>query len=363
MKAHVESRLKGRAKVIYNPHFWVIVFIILVISFIYYASITIIDISDKEWHLLWNLVVFEFVNDLHGSLFCIPYIYAAIVFWWRGILITWLFSLALILPRIQYYSPNITSFVTNILFLLIPLMVVLIITLQRRWREVERKSLAEREEERQAYIAEIIKVQEDERKRIAREIHDDTTQRLWILANRVQGLITDKLRNIAPQMASEIVTIKDTLLHISDDTKRLSLALRPGILDDLGPVPAIRWLVDQLNDEDSIEAKISVKNYPRQLNHEISTHLFRIAQEALNNVRRHSEATQVVVSLEFNPETVKMTIRDNGKGFSSRNINKFSKQRKLGIIGIQERARLLNGILKIDSKRGKGTTISVEFND
>ena len=363
MKAHVESRLKGRVKVIHNSHFWVIVFIILAVSFIYYAEIVFIDISDKKWHMLWNLVVFEFVNDLHGSLFCIPYIYAAIVFWWRGILITWLFSIILILPRILYYSPNTASIVTNILFLLIPLMVVLIITLQRRWREVERESLAEREEERQAYIAEIIKVQEDERKRIAREIHDDTTQRLWILANRVQGLITDRLRNIAPQMASEIETIKDTLLHISDDTKRLSLALRPGILDDLGPVPAIRWLVDQLNDEDSIEAKISVKNYPRQLNHEISTHLFRIAQEALNNVRRHSEATRVVVSLEFNPETVKMTIRDNGKGFSLRNINKFSKQRKLGMIGIQERVRLLDGILKIDSKRGKGTTISVEFND
>ncbi len=164
-------------------------------------------------------------------------------------------------------------------------------------------------------------------------------------------------------MALEIGTIKDTLLHISDDTKRLALALRPGILDDLGPVPAIRWLVDQLNDEESIESKISVKNYPRQLNHEIGTHLFRIAQEALNNIRRHAEATRVVVTLEFNQETVRMAIRDNGKGFSLRNISRFSKQHKLGMIGIQERVRLLDGILKIDSKPGKGTNISVEFCD
>ena len=87
------------------------------------------------------------------------------------------------------------------------------------------------------------------------------------------------------------------------------------------------------------------------------------AQAALINVRRHSKANKVVIALDFTEETIKMTIQDNGKGFAFQDISKLSKQGKLGMIGIQERVRLLGGILKVDSKRGKGTSISVEFRD
>lgn len=348
-------------KVFYNPHFWAIIFIILALTFIYYVSFLFVDISDPERQWLWRLSIFEFTNDFHGSLFCIPFIYAAVVFWWRGILITWLFSIVIILPIMKYYSPDTSSFVVNIFLLLIPLMIVIIIALQRKWREIERKELVKREGERQVYLAQILKVQEDERKRISREIHDDTTQRLWIAANNIKKLANDKLRSVAPQTAEGLEAIKDAILSISDDTKRLSLALRPGILDDLGLVPAIRWLVDQLNSEGNIEAKVLVGGHQRQLNYEISTHLFRIIQEVLNNVRRHSKANQVIVTLNFSPETLEVTIKDNGKGFSFEDISGLSSQGKLGLIGIQERVRLLGGIFKIDSKPGKGTTVSVEL--
>jgi hypothetical protein len=146
MKRLVNPRLRGRAIVLQDPHFWAIFFIVLTLTFIYYSHIYLIDLSDPRWNLLWHLVVFEFKNDFHGSLFCIPFIYAAIVFWWRGILITWIFSIALIIPRIRYLSPDITSFTVNMVFFLIPLLVVLILALQRRWRETERKASAEREE-------------------------------------------------------------------------------------------------------------------------------------------------------------------------------------------------------------------------
>jgi len=363
MNSLVGSRLRGRIEVIRNPHFWILIFIILVLTFIYYSDIAFIDLLNQGWDWLWNLVVFEFNNDLHGSLFGIPFIYAALIFWWRGILLTWLCSMVIILPRIYYYSPDINSFVTNIFLLLIPLLIVIILTLQLKWRESEKKASIEREKERQAYIARIFRSQEDERKRISREVHDDTTQRLWIVANDVQSLAVEKIRNIDPQAAIELEAIKDTMLSIAEDTKRLSLALRPGILDDLGLVPAIRWLVDQLNRDGSVQAKVSVEGSQRQLNQEINNHLFRISQEALNNIRRHAEATQVDVILEFSKETIKMIIRDNGKGFLLKDIDKSSNQEKLGLIGIQERARLLDSTLHIDSKPGKGTTISVEFRD
>jgi signal transduction histidine kinase len=133
------------------------------------------------------------------------------------------------------------------------------------------------------------------------------------------------------------------------------------MLDDLGPVAAIKWLVEQLCSDFPIEAKIFMKGSQRQLTPELSTQLFRIAQEALNNVRRHSEATQMIVKLEFKSETIKMIVKDNGKGFSSQEMPKVSAQDKLGLLGIKERVRLLNGILKIDSKLDKGTSISVVF--
>ena len=135
-------------------------------------------------------------------------------------------------------------------------------------------------------------------------------------------------------------------------------------MDDLGPVSAIRWLVDQINNDGDIEASlILVDDYHRQLTGNISTHLFRIAHEALSNVRRHSEATQVVITMKFNPETVGLIIEDNGKGFSIQDINRISARGKLAINGMQERVRLLNGIMKNDSKNGKVTTISVGFKD
>lgn len=271
--------------------------------------------------------------------------------------------MALMLPRIGYLTPDTPSFMANIVFLLIPLLVVLILALLRNWRLTVRKGAEQREEEHRAYIGQIIKAQENERRRISREIHDDTTQRLWILANTTQSIITDELRDNLPRTALKLEAIKDEIMQISGEAKRLSLALRPGILDDLGLIPAITGQIDQLTSENSIEAKILVEGTERQLTQESSIHLFRIAQEALNNAKRHSSATQVILRLVFRPKTIKMTIWDNGKGFSAKGIRKFSTENKLGIIGIQERVRLLDGTLKIESGQGKGTKLSVEFSD
>jgi signal transduction histidine kinase len=357
------SFAEKRSKVFRNLHFWVIIIIILVLTFIYYYDLTFSSIFNQRWNWLWRLVIFEFNNDLHGSLFFIPFIYAAIVFWWRGILLTWLFTMAIMVPRIYYYAPNINSLITNIFLLLVPLLIVAILVLQIKWRESEKKASLEREKERQAYMGRIFLSQEEERKRISREIHDDTTQRLWIVANNIRKITVEKIRNISQEAGEELEAIKDTVLKIAEDTKRLSLALRPGILDDLGLVPAIRYLVDQLNRDDSVQAKVSVEGRQRTFTQEVNNHLFRICQEALNNVRRHAEATKVIVKLIFSKDTIKIVIQDNGKGFILKDIDSFSHQERIGLIGMQERAKLLNSNLKIMSKPGKGTTISVEFRD
>ena len=129
-------------------------------------------------------------------------------------------------------------------------------------------------------------------------------------------------------------------------------------MDDLGLIPAIRWQINQLSSECSIDAKLVIEGIDREFSSEVSTHLFRIVQECLSNIRRHAEATRVIVKLEFQSDDFNLTIQDNGKGFLMSQIE--NPRGSLGITGIQERARLIGGILKIQSEIGQGATVSVK---
>jgi len=349
--------------IISNPHFWAILFLVCVFTSLYYAF-EHARFALHDW-VPWfrQVIIFEFGHGMNGILFYIPVCYAALVFSWRGVVVVWLVSMIMVLPHVILFSPATIYLISNLLYLFIPLIVLIIISLERRWRERFRKTIAERESERQTYMSQILEAQENERKRIARELHDDTTQSLLVIANRAQSLLNDSGFKVILQVREQVEWIRNEVLNLMENVRRLSLDLRPSILDDLGLLSALRWLVNRLTQEGAIDAKIAVEGLHRKLTPEISNHLFRIAQEALSNVRHHSEATQVVVTLEFTPETIKLTVRDNGKGFLLQDISKWAMDGKLGMIGIQERIRLLNGFLNIDSEPGKGTTMSVECRD
>jgi two-component system, NarL family, sensor histidine kinase DegS len=357
------SNKNRKSILLLNPHIWLIALITLFLSFLYYANLSMIDNADLRWDWFWNIVVFEYNHGINGSLYIVPFIYASIVFGWRGSVVTWLASMLICLPRIQYLAYNNIILITNLFILLTPLLIVLILVLQRNWREEIKRAAAERENERQAYLGLVLKAQEDERRRIAREIHDDTTQRLWIVSNDIQRIITSKSGVNSADTLTELEKIKNMILQISDDAKRLSLALRPGILDNLGLIPAMRWLVDQVNKEGSIAAKISIEGLPRQLPNDVNTHLYRITQETLNNIRRHSGADQTNVALSFGENTVRLIIQDNGKGMSPEDFGKLSILNKFGLLGINERTKLIGGTLKIESSCGTGTTLSIELAD
>ena len=356
MKNFFKLHSQDASGIIDNPHFWVIIVLMIAIAVIYRAPSSIID---PRWGWLRELVTFEFKSNLVGSLFFIPFVYAAAIFWWKGILITWLFSMALISSRIVDYSENIVALFTNIVLLLVPLLIVVIFDLNRQWRKTIEKSATEREETRKIFIAEVIKAQEDERNRISREIHDDIIQKLWIVVNNTRKLITEELRGITPKTATALEKNRDAILGILEDAKKLSLDLRPGILDDLGLIPAIRWQINQLSTECSIDAKLVIEGIDREFTSEISTHLFRIVQECLNNVRRHAEATRVIVKLEFQSDTFNLVIQDNGKGFLMSQIE--NPGGSLGLTGIQERARLIGGILKIQSESARVPLFQLSF--
>lgn len=352
MSVIVKLRSLKQEKMVQNVHFWIVIAIVLAIAVIYYDWY-----AQYEW--FWYFSVFEFKNDIIGSLFLIPFLYASLVLSWRGSLVVWSLSMAAILPRILYYSFELEDLLRNVVFSLIPLMVVAFISLELTWRETQRTTLAEREKERQIYMSQMFKAQEDERRHIAQELHDDTIQELLVIANRAQKLVSGKIP-ITPEAKEYGKSIRDAVLQVSKEIRRLSRDLRPSILDNVGLVPAIRWLTDRLNEEEMIDSRVVVKGSERGFGSEAEVSIFRIVQESLNNVRRHSGATQVLVTIEFSPESAKIVIQDNGKGFIlDKTVGELAAEGKLGIIGMQQRAKFLNGTVGIHSQLGEGTEVSI----
>jgi signal transduction histidine kinase len=352
-------RIKGR--IINNPHFWVIFFITLVLILLYQAW-PWRESNIEPWFPwlspLYKLAVMEFVNHVVGILFLIPIIYAAIFFSWQGALIACLLALGGILPIIADMWPN-DYLITNIALLLLPFLLVSLATFELEWRRKERKIFAEREAERKVYISKILESQENERLRIAQELHDDTIQTLLVIANRTENLIPagDGMKEVR----GNAEWIRDTTLKTVEGLRRISLDLRPSILGNLGLVPALRWLVDHMNTESGINTRILVSGERRKLSPKAEVTIFRITQEALNNIKRHSRATEAVVNLEFTPECLNISIEDNGQGFRPpKNIDRLASKGKLGLIGIHQRIDFLGGTFKIHSKSGEGTSLLIE---
>jgi len=210
------------------------------------------------------------------------------------------------------------------------------------------------------YLQEITRAQEEERKRIARELHDDTAQVLASLSRQLDNFIRKK-QGFAP---NEVLFLKDLQAQLNRGVQgvhRFVQDLRPSLLDDLGLIPAVRSLVKGVQESDGIGTDLKVLGGERRFSPEVELLLFRIVQEALNNIRRHAQASEAQVVTEFTEERLKVTISDNGRGFElSGRVDDLPRSGKLGLAGMQERARLLGGTLEVKSTPGKGTTLIVE---
>ena len=209
------------------------------------------------------------------------------------------------------------------------------------------------------YARQITRAQEDERKRIARELHDETVQMLIALSRRLEGLTV--LPDPLPEAALERLEALQALIATTlKGVRRFIQDLRPSTLDHLGLVATIEGLTDDLT-EDGIETEISVTGEAQRLAPEEELVLFRIAQEALSNVRRHSKASHALVQVRFLQDRVQLTIEDNGQGFNApTRMDNLVSTGKLGLIGMHERARMLGGTLTVQSDPGEGTTILVD---
>ncbi len=216
------------------------------------------------------------------------------------------------------------------------------------------------QENMRLYIQQITRAQEKESSRIARELHDSTAQELIALLHQVEGLLRDRAK-LPLSEAKALWRIHEQIKGILQEVRYFSRDLRPSILDDLGLRAALEWLVEQLETEHKVECHLIVVGQERRLASETEVMIFRIVQEAIRNIGKHSQASKAEVTVKFEQKETTITVKDNGVGFQLlESVGDLTRAGKLGLAGMQERAQLLGGSLSIQSEPGIGTTIVVK---
>ncbi|MGQ9600413.1 MAG: response regulator [Anaerolineae bacterium] len=208
--------------------------------------------------------------------------------------------------------------------------------------------------------AQLFSAQEAERARLARELHDELGQALTAISLDLAEALKSLPPDSPPRFIDKLTTARMVANEALDQVRRLSLDLRPGILDDLGLVSALRWYLNRWNKSYEIQVEFQVMGLEERLPPELETALYRIVQEAMTNVAKHAQASQVRVLLERTPSTTLALIEDNGRGFVPDEVFRETPIQGAGLLGIRERASLLGGQFTITSHPGQGTCLLVE---
>jgi two-component system sensor histidine kinase UhpB len=200
----------------------------------------------------------------------------------------------------------------------------------------------------------ILQAQEEERQRLARELHDEAAQALTSLLVRLRLLE----RAQTPEQAQEQVQeLRQLTAQALEEVRRVALDLRPTILDDLGLGPALEWRVDEFKQANSIQASVKIEPLQQRLPRDLELALYRVGQESLSNVARHAQAQHVAVSLWRDRGTICLEICDDGLGFDPATLT-LNPGCGLGLLGMRERMAMIEGSLNIASRPGQGTKIT-----
>jgi PAS domain S-box-containing protein len=217
------------------------------------------------------------------------------------------------------------------------------------------------EENLRYYAGQVTRVQEEERKHIARELHDTTVQTLVALIYQLDNYMHEN-PNLAENEVTRLKAMQTSLKRAVEEVRRFSRALRPPVLDDLGLIPVLEWLAGELKKSYELDVQMEISGSQRRLQPDTELALFRIIQEALINSAKHAQVKSATLKLEYMRELVRATIVDDGEGFDLPDkIGSLPRGGKLGLAGIEERVQLLGGDLRIQSEKGKGTVVRVEL--
>jgi two-component system sensor histidine kinase DegS len=345
MRRRVRTFLGRFRRRLRDPRFWVVQVLVLAIS----VAHSLLE-ATHSLGLLPDLAL------LPVSTYFIPIVYAALNFGVEGAVPTALWSSFLTLPNLILWhsGPQRPGVVLQLLLLIAVGYVVA--------RRVDAETAAkERAEAANAQLEDYVRLatdaQEEERKRLARELHDDTIQALVTAKAELDAVAAEQPAPAA--VGARLERMDATLAAAIDEMRRFSRDLRPSLLDDLGLVHAVDWLVGDLGARTGIDARLQTSGEPRRLDPKDELALFRIVQEALHNAERHAEASGVEVRLHFDSD-VSVTIADDGRGFdASQAFGDRHASTGLGLLGMRERAKLAGASLSIDSEPSAGTRVTV----
>lgn len=225
---------------------------------------------------------------------------------------------------------------------------------QRLSAEVDNtaRELVRTQDELRALTSSLFTSQENERRRVARELHDDICQKLAALqidTEQVEGRIARQ-----PHSA-ELESIRSGIEILAEDVRRISHTLHPSVIDDLGLAAALRALVEDFRDREEMIVTLTATDLPQDIPNNVVTGLYRITQEALRNIAKHAGRTHVKVTLKAEPGGLRLQIQDYGEGFDVK-----THPRGLGIVSMEERARMLQGTFLLKSQPGEGTRVTVQ---
>lgn len=227
-----------------------------------------------------------------------------------------------------------------------------------------REEQTRRHNQRRDLLRRVLRAEEEERSRLARELHDTLSQDLAAVRLHLERLCG---LGLPEQVTARLESLEAETRRLLEAVRRMTLDLRPLVVKQMGLVEAVRWHVERLEEEHGISARLSVDGVEGDLADETALNLFRICQEALQNVIQHAEAAHVMVALCFCSNAVSLTVEDDGVGFlperlkgsrepTSRQAEQMSG---LGLLGIEERAKLLGGTIAVDTSPGQGTVLRV----
>ena len=219
--------------------------------------------------------------------------------------------------------------------------------------------LRQRDEVHSYLLKRVVRAQEEERRRVARDLHDGVGQTLSGLAAGLAALLT-RCQNQNNDIHRQMETLQQYALQSLDELHRVITDLRPSLLDELGLVAALRWYARHYGETLPISVDVEVEGLPRRLSSEVEIILFRIAQEALTNVVRHARANKATIRLKIDNAQVILEVEDDGIGFDLvKTFAATGDHRPWGLLGMQERAALVGGTVNIRSERWKGTKVTV----
>ena len=347
----------AQTRILRSGHFWLIFCLVVLLTMLHYVEqLGVAGTTAPSSHFGFTR------HSLDRTLFLLPIVYSQFVFGFGAALATSFAALLIMLPRAIFISPHRTDAIVEVVGVL--LVGVLVSLMFKLWEQARLdKQLAQEAEKYRRLLQHTLNLQEQERKRMARELHDETSQVFASLSLSLQAAMRmAQMKGI--QDAEYMEKLKTALSYTvqgRNEVAKLIRELRPALLDELGLPAAIRRYATDTLEAQGIHVSIEFIGMERRLPPEVEVAFFRIAQGTIGNILEHSGAKNASIKLESNAWESALYIEDDGKGFDASKLTQVgTRGRGIGLFIMKERATLVGGICRVESQPGQGTKISVK---